>query len=492
MYSEKTKEKLKTVFPQMLVFKDPQRNKSISSWGIPGFLRDWLVKRFAREDGTLDIEAVQSYVKEHIPSRGDWEKLKKRMTTDFATVKILAKVRAELDVATGEGLFSLPDFGFPSRKYDAIIDKSLLREKGELILSSSENWGVIELEWRLYAPEGKKEKGVIFMTSFTPFRPYRVDLTFFQLARKEFTLAEWLDVILSAIDYNPQGFLDTRQKLTFISRLIPFVEKRANIIELAPKGTGKSYVFSEISKYGWLVSGGSVTRAKLFYDIQRRQPGIICRQDYVALDEIQSISFPDEEEIRGALKGYLESGEFRVGDYRGVGEAGFVLLGNINYKLTSTSRNMFTELPSIFHESALLDRFHGFIRGWDIPRMKENMKASGWALSAEYFSEIMHCLREDIRYRDIVDEMLAYPKSADTRDTEAIKRLTTALMKLLMPHIVIDKTNIDKEMDLIAKYCLKPAIVMRKIIRKQLHIMDREYDDKVPEIKLKGKIHNSR
>lgn len=484
---EEVVEKLKAIFPQMLVYKDPQRNKSISSWGIPGFLRDWLIRKFAREDGTVDIDSVQAYVREYIPSRSDWEKLKKRMTMDHAKIRILAKVRAELDVSTGETLFSLPDFGFPLRKYEAIIDRALVRRKGEAILESSENWGVIELEWRLYTPEGKREKGTVLMTDFKPFRPYKVDLSFFQLARKEFTLDEWLDVILSAIDYNPHGFIDTRQKLTFISRLIPFVEKRTNIIELAPKGTGKSYVFSEISKYGWLVSGGSITRAKLFYDIQRRQPGIICRQDYVALDEIQSISFPDEEEVRGALKGYLESGEFRVGDYRGVGEAGFILLGNIDYKLANISRNMFTELPRIFHESALLDRFHGFIKGWMIPRMKESMKANGWALSSEYFSEIMHCLREDIRYRDLVDDIFLYPRDSDTRDTEAIKRLTTALLKLLMPHIVVDRSIQFDELELVEKYCLKPAIEMRKTIRRQLHILDREYEDKVPLIQLKCK-----
>ena len=113
--------------------------------------------------------------------------------------------------------------------------------------------------------------------------------------------------------------------MAMLSRLLPFVEKRINLIELAPKETGKSYVFAQISKYGWLVSGGSISRAKMFYDISKRTQGLVSRYDYVAFDEIQSIKFTDAMEMQGALKGYLESGEYRVGDSRGVGDAGLIL-----------------------------------------------------------------------------------------------------------------------------------------------------------------------
>lgn len=191
--------------------------------------------------------------------------------------------------------------------------------------------------------------------------------------------------------------------MAMLSRLLPFVEKRINLIELAPKETGKSYVFAQISKYGWLVSGGSISRAKMFYDISKRTQGLVSRYDYVAFDEIQSIKFTDAMEMQGALKGYLESGEYRVGDSRGVGDAGLILLGNIDSELMDVNQNMFKNLPDIFHESALLDRFHGFIKGWNIPKMKESLKANGWALNTEYFGEIMHYLRDELAYRVVVD-----------------------------------------------------------------------------------------
>jgi len=229
-----------------------------------------------------------------------------------------------------------------------------------------------------------------------------------------------------------------------------------------------------------LVSGGSVGRPRLFYNIASRTPGLVSRYDYVTLDEIQSITFPDEEEVRGALKGYMESGEYRVGDYRGVGEAGIVLLGNIDVEKMDTTTRLFDELPVCFQESALIDRFHGFLKGWDIPRMRENLKAEGWGLNTEYMSEILHSLRYDVRHRTVVDSLLQVPRGADTRDTEAIKRLCTAWLKLLFPHAT-GPDQISRED--FAAYCLAPAMQMRGIIRQQLHKMDAEYGETLPEIK---------
>ncbi|MGB9791712.1 MAG: BREX system Lon protease-like protein BrxL [Thermacetogeniaceae bacterium] len=474
--------KIRTYFPSMTVYKYPSQNRFFASLGIPSYLRDWIIMRFADENGRVDIGEIEEFIKKNIPSRRDWELLKSTMIKDSQRVRFLAKLRVELDVRTGEGLFCLPDFGFPTRKQEAIVSTRVLRQYRDELLSDSETWGVIECEWSPVGLKGKEGEGVIYLTDFKPFRPYKVDVEFYQTARKEFTIVEWLDVLLLAIDYNPAGFLDVHQKLTLISRLLPFVERRLNLIELAPKGTGKSYVMSQISKYGWLVSGGSITRARLFYDISRRTPGLVSRYDYVALDEVQTISFPDLDEIRGALKGYLESGEYRVGDYRGTGEAGLVLMGNIPEEKMNERIPIFSELPYAFQESALLDRIHGFIKGWNIPRMRENMKAEGWALNVEYFSEIMHALRNEIVYRALVDELLDVPRSADTRDTEAIKRICTGFLKLLFPHVK-SVEDVDKEEFQI--YCLEPAMQMRSIIKHQLHLMDSEYKDALPEIKVR-------
>ena len=222
----------------------------------------------------------------------------------------------------------------------------------------------------------------------------------------------------------------------------------------------------------------------MFYDISKRTQGLVSRYDYVAFDEIQSIKFTDAMEMQGALKGYLESGEYRVGDSRGVGDAGLILLGNIDSELMDVNQNMFKDLPDIFHESALLDRFHGFIKGWNIPKMKESLKANGWALNTEYFGEIMHYLRDELAYRAVVDQLLQLPKNSATRDTEAIKRICTGYLKLLVPNAT-DASKVD--VSLFETYCLAPAMEMRRVIKTQLGIIDEgEFGGMtIPEITIK-------
>lgn len=482
METNMIEQKIKRYFGDMLVYKSADNSKFFSSLSLPSYMRDWLVMRFADENGQIDKEEVSAYVKARVPQKEQWKALQYEMMHNFNRVKFLAKVKIEFDTVSRLAFFSLPDFGVPKRRGEAIAEWDVIEANKNYLLGSNEVWGIVELE---YSEIGKKKDtiNVIKLVGFQPFCPYNIDLDYYINARRKFSIDEWVDIVLSAIDYNPEGYVSIEQKLTMLSRLLPFVEKRLNLIELAPKGTGKSYLFSQLSKYGWLVSGGSISRAKMFYDISKSTLGLVAHYDYVAFDEIQSIKFTDKMEMQGALKGYLESGEYRIGAYKGTGDSGLVLLGNIDIDLMNINKNMFINLPDIFHESALIDRFHGFIKGWDIPRMKENLKAKGWSLNVEYFSEILHMLRGEIVYRAIVDELLILPKNADTRDTEAIKRIATALLKLLFPHV---RTTADVDVEEFNKYCLGPAMNMRRTIKTQLGIIDSEFLGKdIPEIKIK-------
>ncbi len=220
-----------------------------------------------------------------------------------------------------------------------------------------------------------------------------------------------------------------------------------------------------------------MSRAKMFYDISKRTEGLVAGHDFVTLDEVQTISFTDVDEMRAALKGYMESGIFTVGSYEGTADAGVILCGNISKETmdNDATTDMFEELPNVFHESALIERFHGFIKGWNIPRMNDDLKISGWALNSEYFCSVIHELREDMSYRAIVDRLVHVPEGADTRDTEAVKRITTAYLKLLFPNVrSADEVNIRE----FVRYCLKRASRMRATIRQQLAIIDTEYRGK--------------
>jgi len=481
-------DKLREHYGDMLVFKSSGNSKFFSALSIPSFMRDWLVMRFSDKNGVINKKEVSAYIKKVIPNKEQWNEYLVDMLHNDQSARFLGKIKINFDGRTKTAQFSLPDFGVPEKKGGAIVDWDVIESNREYLLSPTEVWGILEI---VCEPDENGYQNVFKLIDFTPFCPYSIDLDYYTAARDKFTIDEWIDVLISAFDYNPKGYVSQKQKMAMIKRMLPFVEKRINLIELAPKETGKSYVFAQISKYGWLVSGGSISRAKMFFDISKKTPGLVSRYDYVALDEIQSIKFTDAMEMQGALKGYLESGEYRVGDYRGIGDAGFVLLGNIDSELMNTDVNMFEDLPEIFHESALLDRFHGFIKGWEIPKMKESLKANGWALNTEYFGEILHMLRDELSYRAVVDQLLQLPKNSATRDTEAIKRICTGLLKLLFPNATdVSKVNIDE----FERYCLTPAMEMRGVIKTQLGIIDSgEFGgSSIPEITIKEQYRENR
>ena len=317
--------------------------------------------------------------------------------------------------------------------------------------------------------------GKIKLVGFKNFCPYTVDLDYYKEMRSHFTIDEWIDVLLGAIDYNADGYESDLQKLSMLTRLLPFVEKRVNLIELAPKGTGKSYVFGHVSKYGLLVDGGKITRTKMFYDANRRKPGYICGPDFLAIDEVKLVNFGDENEMRSILQGYLEYGTFNANGYNGESDAGVVFLGNIKEEKMNEYEYMLGELPTLFQETALLDRIHGFVKGWDIPRMNDSLKVTGWALNSEYFCSILHELRNDMSYSAIVEKLVKGPDDADTRDAKAIKKIATAYLKLLFPNV---QSEMDVDKTEFRDYCLIPAMRMRRIIKLQQGFIDTEYKGK--------------
>ena len=489
-------EKLRDHFDEMVVYKDLKKSNFFSTLSLPAFMRDWLLKKFEDDEGNFDKEELQRFVKKFIPKKEDWNAIKNTLVIEGGTVKFLAKISVDINITTGGVSFSLPDFSLGFK--ETVIESDVWDGCKDDLVKGREIWGMVELGYRFpesarssYAFErsssGTGDKnGKVKLLSFKNFCPYEIDLDYFKEAREEFTIEEWIDVVLGAVDYNASGYKSDTARRTMITRLLPFAEKRLNLIELAPKGTGKSYLFGNVSRFGWLSSGGSMSRAKMFFDLQKRREGLISGSDFVTLDEVQTIKFDNEDEMRAVLKGYLEQGIFTVGDYRGVADAGMVLCGNISQEIMEADgfRNMFTELPHVFHESALIDRFHGFIKGWNIPRMDDDFKANGWALNSEYFCSIMHELRGDMTYRNVIDELIVVPEGADTRDTEAVKRIATAYLKLLFPNVQ-QPDQIDP-LDF-RRYCFEPARSMRDTIKYQLGLLDKEYEGKgLPIFKIKG------
>lgn len=503
-------EKIKNTFAGMIVLKDPKRSEFFSNLSIPSYMRDWLVMKFSDNQGKIDYDSILAYVKKFIPDRDAFQVIKYQLMQG-GMEKFLARIRLDVNLKKGYVQFELPDFGGAKGGAAGIVSDEVLEQYADELLRESENWGIIELSlgssldideasfgssaflasmFSGASTKGKKDNSEkskvmpneIYLSGYKPFCPYRVDLSFYKKARRNFNIHEWIDVIISSVDYNPAGYVDPETgeeseetKLFFLRRLLPFVEKRVNLIELAPKGTGKSYIYEKISKRGWLISGGTVSRASLIYDNAKKTGGLLTRFDYVGFDEVQSITFEQPGQIQQALKHYMEFGEIKGFDAQMSADAGVIVLGNIDADKFSINKNMVENISEVFGESATLDRFHGFIPGWKIPRLNQDLIANGWALNTEYFAEVMHALRDELVYATIVDDCLDVPPKADKRDMTAIKRLCTAFVKLLFPHAE-SKKDIDPQEFI--DYCLTPAKEMRATIKRQLCIIDPAEFDK--------------
>ena len=472
-------ERLKDAFDEMVVYKDLKKSNFISSFKLPSFMRDWVLKHFQDDEGEINVDGAVDFIREFIPKKDNWKDIVNRVVNQGEKVQFLAKIAVNIDIGTQKISFELPDFGLGYK--ETIITPEVWENCSLELLKSEENWGIIEIGY-MY-PVSEKEKGKIKLISFRDFCPYMIDLDDYKYAREDFSLTEWIDILLGAADYNAAGYESTEQKLAVIQRLLPFVEKRINLMELAPAGTGKSYLFGQVSRHGWLVSG-KVTRAKLIYDIGKKKDGVVAVRDFVALDEIREAEYMKDTEIQSALQAIMENGAYRAPDNHEVNvDAGIIFLGNISSSAMSEYQNMFTELPKPFHQPQFLDRIHGFIKGWNLPRMTDDLKVCGWALNSEYFATVLHALRDDPTYRAIVDELVVLPKGADTRDTEAVKRICTAYMKLLFPNV---RNATDISARDFKRYCLKPAMEMRQIIRMQMAYADEKYlGSVVPDFKIK-------
>ncbi len=468
-------EKIKTVFPEESVLKNSDKYSVFSGFSIPSFVKDWLIKMFTDENDELDENGLKRFITNNLAN--NQKHVKGTLITDNKEVTLLARIVVEPDIKTGKLRFSVPDAGLKMNECE--IPDYVVRDNPEL--KGGEVWGIITLDYLI--PSGK-EKGVILLEKFKSFKPYSVDVDYFASKRNQFSLMEWVDFLIRSMEYNPDGFDSFTQKLLFISRLLVFVEPNLNMMELAPKGTGKSYVFSNLSKYGWVVSGGTVTRAKLLYDISRESSGLIQQYQFLALDEIETIKFQDENELRGALKNYLESGSFTVAKYKGDSNCGLMVLGNIplDENKKPLNKQYFANLHKFFMDPALLDRFHGFIEGWYLPRMREELKIDGYGLNVEYFSEILNEMRRVPEFEIVVQQLLDIPLKADTRDTKAIIKISTAYLKLLFPHV---RTIQDISKEDFEEYCLKPAMHMRGIIKHQISLIDYEFRNELPDIKIK-------
>lgn len=466
--------KVRSAFPNETISKSSTAATLMNFLDLPADVKQHLLQKFTDANGKLNAYELSEYVKTMRLKAADWNiKLLEARHTAKGQITLLTKVVIEFDYAKDQICFSLPEYGFPKKKGEGLVDWSVVSEHKKQLLSSDGAWGELTLCY---------DCGVVQLIYFKPLCPYVCDLKKFQSGREKFETEEWIDVLLAGLNFNPES-LDIDEKLTLLQRFLPFVEKRLNMIELAIKGSGKSYCYSQLSTYNWLTSG-TVSRATAFYNNVTKKVGYFSQYDNVIFDEVQTLKCANADEMNGVLKPYLESGEIRIGNYCGAADAGLTLVGNIPVgQMDVENHNMFTTLPKMFKESAFLDRFALIIEGWKIGRFSEDRKFEGWGLSASYLTEMFHEMRDEFYYRAIVDDLLEVEGDCDTRNFEAIKKICTAYLKLLFPHI---KSADEIDVEEFKIYCLEPAIRGRWGVLCQLRFLDEEYENvTMPKIKIR-------
>jgi ATP-dependent Lon protease len=474
-------EKIKEFFPDLAIMKNSANSSLFAGRNLPSFVKDYIIRRFSNEEGLVDRAKVTDYLENKMPD--NIAAIKNRLLAG-EQVNVTVRFVIKSDLASGRTTFSIPDAQISSNAY---IATTLLDEyKDELV--DGERWGNITLNY--VEPQGRRS-GYIEMVSYKSFDPYKIDYSYFMSARQNFSIDEWIDVLIATMEYDPDAFDTIEQKKEFITRLLILVEPRLNMIELGPKGTGKSYVYNNISKHVWLLSGGKTSRAKMFYNKATKQFGLVKNHDAVIIDEISSFGFSDPDEMQSILKGYLEAGKASVDNVLFMSDCGIGLTGNI--KLTSELRpsdsKYFQKLPDMFQESATMDRFHSFIEGWKLPRLEAGSILEGWTLNAEYFSGVLHYLRTETEYESLFDELVEYDDSCDLRDLKAVRKVATAYAKLLFPQVKsltdLAQEDVEAYRQFYKEYCLEPAVYRRGIIRQQCHLIDKEFSKDMPEFRLR-------
>ncbi|SDC10310.1 BREX system Lon protease-like protein BrxL [Halanaerobium congolense] len=457
--------KAKNYFGEVVINKTLMQKAGFSSRAIPTFVGEWILSSFIKEDKLNDEtrQKISLFLNKYFPTKSRKEEIKNRLL-NFDRVKLLDDYRVFVNLKTGDRRLKIPFLDMDNCR----ISDNIIKEN-EMLLTSGV-WGVGELMYT--PPSDNKDKGEVWLRDFKPFQVGYIDLEYYKECRKHFNHEEWINLIVSSMGFNPTIY-SNREKLLLITRILPIVEPRVNLIELAPKGTGKSYIYNNVSRYARVVGGGKITPAVMFHNLNTNTPGLITRYDLIVLDEVQSVSGDSKGELISGLKGYLESGKFSRGNTEATSEAGFVILGNITLNENKIpayqEEGIFNEIPNFLQETAFIDRIHGLIPGWELPRVSKNTPSNKLGLKADFFSEVLHQLRDEVEYSDFVKVNMNLKNCDDLRDSKAITRLATAYLKIIFPDLNLSLEEFNE-------HCLKPAVEMRQRIRDELYKMDDEYE----------------
>lgn len=309
-----------------------------------------------------------------------------------------------------------------------IVDPSTVTANPKLLVTGI--WCMCQIG---YVYSGEPREVPWQLLQLKPVQMSRDDRENYTLQRSKFSDDEWIDLLMQSIGFNPDLFSD-RAKLLHLVRMVPFVERNYNLVELGPKGTGKSHIYSEFSPHGMLISGGEVTVAKLFVNNSNGRLGLVGYWDTVAFDEFAGKAKKAGRDLVDIMKNYMANKSFSRGVETFQGEASMVFVGNTSHNVPYMLKNsdLFEELPAQYHDPAFLDRVHFYLPGWEFEQIRSEMFTSGFGFVVDYLAEILHNLR-DVDYSDRFEKYFELSPTLSTRDKDGIRKTFSGLMKLIYP-----------------------------------------------------------
>jgi ATP-dependent Lon protease len=418
-----------SVYDGYLVRKDLVRKYS-RQYPIPTYVVEFLLGRYCAATDEQEIREGLAIVEKQLQDRtvrtGE-EELFKARAKEQGTVKLIDIIKARLDTRNDCYIAELPSLGIR----DVRIGDDLVRDNERMLTDGF--YAEVTLSYDGIAAQ--ETSGRPFqIKSLRPIQMSKSDvLDVMAAGREKFTTEEWKDFLIRSIGLEPSA-LDERAKRVALLRMVAFVERNYNLVELGPRGTGKSHLFQQISPYAHLISGGKATVAKMFVNNANGQRGLVCQYDVVCFDEISGISF-DQKDGVNIMKGYMESGEFSRGRESIRAEGSIVLVGNFEVDVQHQQRvgHLFGPLPpEMRNDTAFMDRIHSYLPGWDIPKVSKEIFTDHFGLVSDFLSECWSKLRSHNR-GNVIQGRVYLGGALSGRDIEAVTKTISGLVKLLFP-----------------------------------------------------------
>jgi ATP-dependent Lon protease len=429
---------------------------------VPSYVLEYLLGQYCAtaDEGSIKsgIETVKEILAKHYVHRSEAGLVRSQIRE-----KKLRKIidRVSVDLNDKEDVYHATFANLGINK--VAVPASTIKKHQKLLVGGV--WCIADLD---YQHDVEQKTVPWILESLKPIQLSHFDFDSYTSNRSQFSTDDWIDTLIQSIGFNPECF-GRRSKLLQLVRLIPFCERNYNLIELGPKGTGKSHVYSEFSPHGMLISGGEVTVPKLF--VENRAPykiGLVGYWDCVAFDEFAGKSKRTDKALVDIMKNYMANKSFSRGIETLGAEASMAFVGNTQHTVAHMLRysDLFDELPPNYHDSAFLDRIHFYIPGWEVDIIRGEMFTSGFGFVVDYLAEVLRSQR-NFDYSHLYADHFSLSEDISTRDRDAIHRTFSGLMKILYPH---KKATIDE-----IEEVLRFAIEGRKRVKDQLMRIDQTY-----------------